>query len=332
MPSRTISNVSGDLGELRVISDFVRMGAAVNSLSQSDYGWDAHVHTPEDVLDMSNLPKSWKMSGLSAHVQVKNAQSGSAASVKVGTLRAWLAGSKVGTPTFYFFIDQDNPRYASPRMLEKLLKDNKEADDHVAISIGRVQTRPADYSIFSHLLRLWTRYPRVLLHNYIRIDDWHHMPLEDLAVEDELFVGHVFLAWLTSHFPQVPVPDKGVYGILGNQIIWAAADVLSGLDGGGSISLRKQATTARLDFEARVTDRLVEKSQVSTTASEARKKLGPLWPEPSLATSYALATSPEEACEEAKRLVRDVMAYYSLCLVRAKARAKVAVPDSGEER
>jgi hypothetical protein len=76
MPSRTKSNVSGDLGELRLISDFVRMRAAVNSLSQSDYGWDAHVHTPDDVLDMGNLPKSWKMSGLSAHVQVKNAQCG----------------------------------------------------------------------------------------------------------------------------------------------------------------------------------------------------------------------------------------------------------------
>jgi hypothetical protein len=86
------------------------MGAAVNSRSQSDYGWDAHVHTPEDVLDMGNLPKSWKMSGLSAHVQVKNAQSGSAASVKVGSLRAWIAGSKIGTPTFYFFIDRDSRR------------------------------------------------------------------------------------------------------------------------------------------------------------------------------------------------------------------------------
>lgn len=95
MPSRTKSNVSGDLGELRVISDFVKMGAAVNSLSQSDYGWDAHVHTPEDVLDMDNLPKkSWKMLGLSAHIQVKNAESGSAAYVKVGSLRAWLAGVK----------------------------------------------------------------------------------------------------------------------------------------------------------------------------------------------------------------------------------------------
>jgi hypothetical protein len=39
-----------DVGELSVIMDFVKMGAAVNFLSHSDYGWDAHVHTSEEAL------------------------------------------------------------------------------------------------------------------------------------------------------------------------------------------------------------------------------------------------------------------------------------------
>lgn len=330
MPKRTIASVSGDLGELKVISDFVSMGAAVNSLSHSDFGWDAHVHTPEDVLDRAKLPATWKMSGLSAHVQVKNSQSGSAAAVRVGSLRAWLAGSRVGTPTFYFFVDQGTtPMYASPRMLGRILQANADDDDTEEVSIGRKQTRLADYDgAFAHLLRLWTRYPRVLLHEYIQVDDWHQMAAADLAEEHENFVGHVFLAWLRSHFPETPVPPKGLYGLLGNQIIWAAADALSGLDGGGAIPDRNNATALRLDLEARVVDRLVKYSQVSETASEERKKLGALWPEASLMTSYALATSPEAACEEAKQLVRDVMAYYKLCLGWAEART--GTPDVAE--
>jgi hypothetical protein len=270
------------------------------------------------------------MSGLSAHVQVKNSQSGSAAAVKVGSLRAWLAGSRVGTPTFYFFVDQGTtPMYASPRMLGRILQANADNDDTAEVSIGRKQTRLADYDgAFAHLLRLWTRYPRVLLHEYIQVDDWHQMAAADLAEEHENFVGHVFLAWLRSHFPETPVPPKGLYGLLGNQIIWAAADALSGLDGGGAIPDRNNATALRLDLEARVVDRLVKYSQVSETASEERKKLGALWPEASLMTSYALATSPEAACEEAKQLVRDVMAYYKLCLGWAEART--GTPDVAE--
>lgn len=324
MPSRAKQNVNGDLGELGVITDFVSMGHAVNSLSQSDYGWDAHIHTTTDVLDPNKLPASWKMSGLTAHVQVKNAQSGSAARVKIGSLRAWLAGSKVGTPTFYFFIDQGSPRYASPKMLQKILLENEDADDEKEIAMGSVQTRPVEYSIFNHLLRLWTRYPRVLLHKFIRIDDWHNMSPDELAEEHEIFVGHVFLAWLRSNMPEVGVPPKGLYGVMGNQIIWAAADELSGRDGGGTITEQMQATARRQQLEENVMDRLVEHSQVPETASQTRKSRGPLWPEASLATSYALATSPEAACEEAKRLVRDVMAYYSLCLTRAKSGSQPA--------
>jgi hypothetical protein len=57
-------------------------------------------------------------------------------------------------------------------------------------------------------------------------------------------------------------------------------------------------------------------------ASEERKKAGPMWPEPSLGTSYALATSPEAASAEARDLLRDVMAYYRFCVDRAAGTAK----------
>lgn len=202
--------------------------------------------------------------------------------------------------------------------------DNQDESDDKETGIGKKQTREADYTVLAHLLRLWTKYPRVLLHDYVRVDDWHQMSPADVAEEHEIFVGHVFLAWLRSHFPETPVPDKGLYGMIGNQIIWAAADELSGLDGVGSISLRQDATAVRLNLEERAMDRLVDASQVGDGVSEARQKLGLLWPEASLATSYALATSPEAACDEAKRLVRDVMAYYNFCLNRAEAQLSSA--------
>lgn len=71
-----------------------------------------------------------------------------------------------------------------------------------------------------------------------------------------------------------------------------------------------------------MTDFLVDAAhQLPEGASEARKKMGPLWPEASLATSYALATSPESASFEAKNFVRDAMKYYKFCLSRTGSAA-----------
>lgn len=71
MPSRAKQNVSGDLGELGAFSHFMRMGHAVNSLSRPGYGWEAQVHTTADVIYPGQLPIAWKMSGLTAHIQVR---------------------------------------------------------------------------------------------------------------------------------------------------------------------------------------------------------------------------------------------------------------------
>lgn len=87
MPKRKKANRSGDIGEIRVIERFIEIGAAVNSLAQSDYGWDAHIHTPKDALAPNADEDVWEMSGLTAHVQIKNSESGSQAKVKVGSLR-----------------------------------------------------------------------------------------------------------------------------------------------------------------------------------------------------------------------------------------------------
>lgn len=323
MPTRTKANKSGDVGELSVILDMVQLGAAVNSLAQSDYGWDAHVHTPEDALTVGNLPDSWKMSGLSAHIQVKNADSGKGARVKIGSLRAWLAGSKVGTPTFYFFVKRESPRYASPKMLNAVLDHFKDDSDDREISIGHRRTRPADYQVFSHLLRLWTRYPRVLLNAHVFVDDWHLLKRNHLVDKEKGFVAHVYLAWLRAHFPQTPIPERGLYSLPGWEIIWAAADELSGLDGGGTGEEQTEAGIHRTALQKWVTDSLVEAAHhMPEDASEERKKAGPMWPEPSLGTSYALATSPEAASAEARDLVRDVMAYYRFCVDRAARTAK----------
>ncbi|TFV53911.1 hypothetical protein E4P41_20590 [Geodermatophilus sp. DF01-2] len=104
MGKRTSSHVSGDLAEVEVFGHLLRTGAAINSLTGSDTGWDLHLHVPDQIVDVDSS-KSWTMSGHSAHVQVKFRSKANSARVSIGTMKDWISGSRSGTPTFVFLLD-----------------------------------------------------------------------------------------------------------------------------------------------------------------------------------------------------------------------------------
>ncbi|MEY9775603.1 hypothetical protein [Arthrobacter sp. MW3 TE3886] len=313
MAKRAQSNLSGDLGELDVIRKFFEIGAAVNSLAQSDYGWDAHVHTPTEAHKIGELPSSWDMSGLTAHVQIKNSMSGSTADVNVGTLRGWVAGSQVGTPTFFFLIYKGVPRYSSPKWLRKYLadadaQDKKDTDDK---PFGKRMTFEVDFDTFGGLLRLWTRHSRVLIHEHVSVDDWAQKNARQMKDLEKIFISQVALAWLQAHQPDHYVPRVGEQLPIVLPIIYAGWQEL-GHPESLRLSPKQFCTEYSPEFLA-----FAEKT-MGFVLEVARKSDPWKWPQASLATSYALATDMKSSLDEAMTLVRDVMAYYNLCLERAR--------------
>lgn len=323
MAKRAQSNLSGDLGELDVIRKFFEIGAAVNSLAQSDYGWDAHVHTPTEAHKIGQLPTSWDMSGLTAHVQIKNSVSGSTADVNVGTLRGWVAGSQVGTPTFFFLIYKGVPRYASPKWLKKYLADAdaqgvNDTDDK---PFGKRMTFEVDFDTFGGLLRLWTRHPRVLIHKRVTVDDWAQKNPRQIKGLEKIFISQVALAWLLAHHPDQRVPGVGEQLSIVLPIIYAGW-----LELGHPETLRLNPQEFSTEYSPEF---LVFAEETMSSVLEAARMSDPWrWPEASLATSYALATDMKASLDEAVTLVRDVMAYYNLCLERARQTAPSSPSDT----
>lgn len=69
MATRTLVKHNCDIGEAKVLMDFLLMGAAVNSLTDSDYGLDLHVQVPLSPQEHNQLTSSgscldvWHISG-----------------------------------------------------------------------------------------------------------------------------------------------------------------------------------------------------------------------------------------------------------------------------
>ncbi|WP_193119313.1 hypothetical protein [Brachybacterium tyrofermentans] len=122
MARRTVSNVRGDIGELEATKVLLEHGVAINSLTQSDTGWDLHCHVPEDIIRNASGRKgneSWIMSGRAAHFQVK---SGGKGELDVETVGGWLTGARIGVPTFMFWSDDDRSVISTPNELEAWLE------------------------------------------------------------------------------------------------------------------------------------------------------------------------------------------------------------------
>lgn len=106
----------GALGELKTLESLLSFGMSVNSLAGSDFGWDLHAQLPDthDFAETAPEPGfnlqdelSWPMSARSAHFQIKSLNVGAKLSIPVSKIRSWIAGSKIGTPTFLVVNNYD---------------------------------------------------------------------------------------------------------------------------------------------------------------------------------------------------------------------------------
>ena len=179
---RNLSNLRGDEGELAAFKELLKTGAAINSLVNSDTGWDLHMHLP--VTPLYKMPKrtlptnkeGWPLSGRTAHVQVKNMQSGRFPTVSVGTLRGWVSGSRSGTPTYILLI-QASPKpilVIGPGEMSSWLGENEpfgvvQADKSV-IQTKQLSPRPFSVYSFSMEAELAVRFPVFMLavHDLLR--------------------------------------------------------------------------------------------------------------------------------------------------------------------
>lgn len=212
MATRQLIRHNGDIGEVEVVKAFLLMGAAVNSLTGSDYGLDLHIQVPLRPQQYGQLENCWPLSGRVAHAQVKNMTSGQNPSVSVGRLRGWITGSQVGAPTFVIIFKEDRTFYLSPRDLQDALEawearhadalaeDGQDTDDNPEpsapekVTLGENQAHQFDPKKFPWLLHLWTSYPSVMMSPRFRVQDWPHEDRNELER-----LGAEFIFTFCSH-------------------------------------------------------------------------------------------------------------------------------------
>ena len=116
MVSMNYFQLRGALGELQTLESLLGFGMSVNSLTGSDFGFDLHAQLPDtqEFAEASPAPDlshdadfSWPMSARTVHIQVKTLNAGAKLQLPVSTIRAWIAGSRVGTPTFLVINSRD---------------------------------------------------------------------------------------------------------------------------------------------------------------------------------------------------------------------------------
>lgn len=168
--------MKGDLAELTVGAALLELGCAINSLSQSDTGWDLHVHVPESPIDARSATAPWQMSGLVAHIQVKSRTTRSFPKLKIGTVGGWDNSSRTGTPTFLFLAESINDRddilFATPDALSDWLSGTpRPAYDQQQMSARGVRLRQFIPATFGRVLDLWVRYPRLMFETERRFTD-----------------------------------------------------------------------------------------------------------------------------------------------------------------
>lgn len=197
MAIRTLQQYLGDIGELTVLRRFLDIGASVNSLAASDFGWDLHLHLPDNAVDPELMPKSWSMSGYTANVQVKNQTGRSAPKVALGTLRGWVSGSVVGTPTFVFRCrSKDRLDYLDPDDLRQLLYRNVRAGKSDSDKVVLAGFSPVPEHSLGRLLLLWCRYPGIMLATDLKPCLADPKLVENVAIG---FVSGMAAAFLKTH-------------------------------------------------------------------------------------------------------------------------------------
>lgn len=152
----------------------IEHGFAVNALTATDTGWDLHCHIPEELILSASTAgrKSWRLSGKTAHIQVKSAATDSLA---IGTVRGWLTGTASGVPTLMFGHHRGRRVFSTPDDLEVWLTSadrriNSEHGKHKYTYAGRDTEKQTPLSFhpyieerFPSVVHLWTDYPQIAL-------------------------------------------------------------------------------------------------------------------------------------------------------------------------
>lgn len=146
--------------------ELLETGAAINSLSSSDTGWDLHLHMPEEPLAflpemiLSQAKRGWKLGGRIVHVQVKSMKLSGYPSLNRGTVDGWIAGSKVGVPTFVLMLTAKGIQFADVADLVRYVDGPTAKPGKVKLS--SIRRRPFHKVTFSAIAHLYLTYPALM--------------------------------------------------------------------------------------------------------------------------------------------------------------------------
>lgn len=181
MANRTSGQVKGDIGEMEVIIMLIRHGMVINSLTQSDAGWDLHAQLPLFPMteaETRDPKKSWGMSGRTCHIQVKNAQRPALA---MRTVRGWVSGVSTGGPPTFLFIknNQEEWDYVTPQALKQWIAQfakepaeaeiRPEATSRAKEKVEPLEKHKYDELEFGTLVHLWSFFPAMSMQSSL---DW----------------------------------------------------------------------------------------------------------------------------------------------------------------
>lgn len=347
MASWSRNQYRGNLGELEVARNFLNLGCVVNSLAASDAGWDLHIQVPEVAQTFAQLPESWRLSGRTAHVQVKQTSTDSV-SINLDTLRGWVIGSKIGVPTFLVLVFEAKEtlelKFVPPWLLDEktggnmndatitefvdegaVSADDKPVTDAEADEIPRDKdckkkgkpkrsfTKTSalgwDAETFGPLLQLWTKYPGFMFK--AKMDLWTS---DGLAMQKaEHLIAKICWAWAWAH-REPSATDEDAF----SKMMYIALPAAKTLEPNSS---NNQPLAERLmehvrHWQSSLIEYLTDKRNAA--AAEGRLREAGLhqsqidkspWPQIEFATTYATSAAEGEAFAEALDLASDIAAY-----------------------
>lgn len=342
----------GNVGEFKVALKFLEMGCSVNSLTNSDYGLDLHIQTPERVTVAKDQKKSWPMSGRTAHIQVKHSTSNDDHSIKIATLRSWVTGSRTGVPTFLVCLFEEQARFATPwHFVAKLKEWDAAAVKSASKSFGKNSTLVLNEGTFPYLLQLWTKYPGLMLR--AKIDAWPAG--SDSLTELRVLVAEICYAWAMDHrlpndadnitanrlmelaglaAPLVDADaDPWTFGQEMLYLIEEARDYIS-----NEYQRRLTDFLAGYDEKVREVEKITDnKARIKTLHELVSEKQwlsnaaeNSPWPEPRYRHVYADSTSMLAARDQALELIRELCAYRTVLKESSGSEAELPSCDSGQ--
>lgn len=208
MIARMWSAYQGDRGEIEIVRDLLDTGAAINTLTASDTGWDLHLHMPAQPMYVNEEPPkelnrrtlAWRLAGRTAHVQVKRTST-AGVRLKVGTVRGWITGTEAGTPTFLIVLrdsqgnDEPTKFLATPGVLKVWLDSVSDKTDEEEVDFAQGRLFPFSARTFARDVAIWGHYQELLLEHPVVDKVLHGGTVQQLGAHQ--FVEQVLLACLS---------------------------------------------------------------------------------------------------------------------------------------